>query len=400
MKKILMMILAISLLPIALAQPLVLIDLAQQEPRPAVQGQTTDIYVTFTNTGQSDVRDLEVEFIDSNFVRLTSEQRRTTTIPVIGTFRDFTIKYTVQIDQNAPDGQVFANLIYRLGNVPGEATRNLPIQVRSAEPVVSISSVRTDPEIIVPGQEFDLTIAVRNLASAPVRDVIVDLDIAPNIVGGTIIQNLPFVPLTTNQMSINRINPSQTSEFTYKMVAMPSATADIYKLPLSVRYFDDSGNQRTSNLITGLRVNADAELLVVVDQSTLTTNQRTGDVTFLILNRGFTDIKMTTISLEDSDSFTLQSPSNTQYLGNIDSDDFDTVRYRITANEDKLSIPVKINYVDALNNEFSYTTNVELNLREGHRSGSAFNVILLLIIVGAIAYYVYRKKKKKKADDL
>jgi LPXTG-motif cell wall-anchored protein len=396
MKKAILMLALILAMPMIMAQPLLLIDISNQEPRPAVQGQTADIYVTFTNTGQTDIRDLEVEFKDSNFLRLTSETDRIRNIPVLGTFRDYTIKYTVQVDANAPDGQVFANLVYTIGNLPGEATRNLPIQVRSQEPVVAVNYVRTNPEVVVPGQEFDLTVSLRNMATAPVRDVVLELDVSTKIVGSAIVQDLPFIPLTSNQRSLNRINSGQTSEFTFKMLASPDATPKAYKIPLTLRYFDDSGNQRTLDLTTGLLVNGKADLVVAVDQTNINKNQRTGDITFLVINRGLTDMKMTTIEILSGEGFDIQSPSNLQYLGTLDSDDFDTIRYRLTINEDDVTIPLKFVYKDALNQEFEETINVQFNAKEQQSSSNTGLIVIIILILLGVGYFVYRRKRKQR----
>ena len=392
------LLIAIFILTLSTVSAAILVDVSNQVPNQATQGQLVDVYVTFTNTGQNDIRNLEVEFKDSNFLRLSNEVDRIRTLPALGTFRDFTIKYTIQVDENAPNGILNANLIYSASNIPGQTTKNIPVRVQTPESILSITDVKTEPEVVSPGQEFELIISVSNLAQTPLRDVNLELDVAPQITGNTIVRDIPLIPLRSNQRSVNRINSGQTTEFKFSMITAPDANTMVYKLPINLRYFDDNSNLRNIELITGVKVNGEPNLIVAIDQTSINKQSTVGDVNFIIINRGLTDLKTATINLIENEDFEILSSSSLQYLGNIDSDDFDTIRYRVRVNNQNITFPITLTYMDSLNQEFTEDFVINYNLRESSNGGSGTFFFILIILIAIAGWYYYKKKNKSKEE--
>lgn len=398
---ILAMIFALMTIPLIQANPVPVIAVAKQQPLPVAQGETVDVVVNVQNIGGTQIRDLELTVKDSNLFRLVSENKRVTNIGVLGTFNDYQITYTFLVDQNAPDGLNHADLVYTVGNARGETTVRLPIRVGTLDPSVSITAITSTPTPVIPGQDFEFKVALRNHASTQISDVEVSLDLDPVIAGNAILKDLPFIPLaSSNKLTTQRIRPGQTSEFSFMLTAFPNARADLYKVPIQITYTDSTGTQRQLNTLSGIAVNGEPNLIVEVDQTAITKNQRFGDITFIVINTGLTDLKMTTIEILEGENFDIQSPNRLQYLGNIDSDDFDTVRYRIRTHEvDSVEIPVRINYKDSLNNDFSKETTISFEIPHASSQGNGFGTLLILLLVVAGAGYWYYKKRKNKSKE-
>ena len=404
MKKltIITMALMLILLPLAVANPVPNVDVGMQNPLPTRQGSTVEVTLNLQNLGTTDIRDMDVRIVDSNFIKLLSEQQRTTNIPVLGTLKDYSRTYTFLVENNAPDGTNFIDVEIEIGNDRVLTRKRIPIMVGTTTPTLTVTSVNLEPQNAIPGQEFKLTIGIRNDESSTARDVNVNLALEPVIVANAILSDLPFTTINmANTKKVNRINPGQTSYFEFNLLAFPEATSKVYKLPININYVDELGNPREQNVQTAVSINGQPNIIIDVDQTNINKNQRTGDITFIVINTGLTDLKMTTISVGESEDFNLLSAGKLQYLGNIDSDDFDTVRYRFSIPEkDEVQIPLKITYKDALNNDFEQEIMVNVNLHEGQSSGSGSLIVIFIILaVAGIGYYRYRKNKKQKLEE-
>ena len=392
---VMMLVLAISAVSAQGAS--VIIEKAQQQPIPAQPGQTVEVWVNVRNVGGSDARDIQIQFEDSHPFRLLSEQERTRNIEVLGTQKDFVIKYTVQVASDAPEGISHINLRYSLGNFRGEALRLIPIEVRTSEAIATISRVTQNPTQVAPGEPVQVTIAVNNIGGSNLRDFTIGLNLDREIgPQDMIIRDSAFLPLNAGTTkSVNRIQPGQTSEFTFDLLAVPNTLTSIHRVPVHMRYFDDKGQMQERQDTISLTINTDYEIDVRVDSSELNKNQRRGDVTFIVVNSGLSDLKLVNMEILENDDFELISASASSYLGNLESDDFDTARFRINAlAEDQVTFPIQVTFRDSLNNKYTETFEVTHKLREAQGNGNGFLLILLVIVLSAGVWY-YRRRKKK-----
>ncbi|MCH8014624.1 MAG: hypothetical protein IH823_07605, partial [Candidatus Dadabacteria bacterium] len=97
------------------------------------------------------------------------------------------------------------------------------------------------------------------------------------------------------------------------------------------------------------------------------------------------------------------------YLGNIDSDDFETADFDLfvkKTNERQITLPLILEYKDANNNDFKDSINLNLNLystseakKFGLKKRNKFVGILIITIIVGVGLFYHRKylKKKKKA---
>lgn len=136
---------------------------------------------------------------------------------------------------------------------------------------------------------------------------------------------------------------------------------------------------------------------------------KNGDLTINVVNRGKLDIKFLTLTLLPSDDYEIISPTEV-YIGELESDDFDTVDYNIFIEESVASddtvyvdLPVKIEYTDSNNRDYTGQSQVKLKVysqddlkRLGLMTAGGSNnmyMIVGLIAVGGIVWY-WRKKRK------
>ena len=129
--------------------------------------------------------------------------------------------------------------------------------------------------------------------------------------------------------------------------------------------------------------------------------------TLKIVNSGLSDIKFLYVIASDASGMKFLSEKE-QYIGDIDSDDFDSVDYNVVVNADAsntISLPVTLTFMDATNKEFTETSSLVLktySLKEARELGlvdkpkvTAY-VVIFILVVGYIVYRTIRKRKLKK----
>ncbi|GAF94025.1 unnamed protein product, partial [marine sediment metagenome] len=143
------------------------------------------------------------------------------------------------------------------------------------------------------------------------------------------------------------------------------------------------------------------------DSTEVYSKKKSGEVTIKIVNRGLTNIKLLTAKLESNKAFEVLSQEEV-YIGNIDSDDYETVEFTldIKSREEVVTLPIELIYMDATNKEFKQTKDIELRVfskSEAQKAGmveksSVGYTIMFLIVVVGLGIYFWRRRKKKKAQ--
>ena len=192
---------------------------------------------------------------------------------------------------------------------------------------------------------------------------------------------------------------------------MPNPTADSkpYKIPLTVTYYDSLGRNYTRSVLVGLVVGAVPDVSIVIDESTLLQEKKTGEVSIRFVNKGVTDVKFLTATLLPSDAYTIIS-SPEIYVGNIDSDDYQTAAFKlylsreqekmISSKQPSIPLPLLVTYVDANNNPYEKRITLPLMLYSEEQLGVEKNetgtTLLVVIVLLVLLYVFYRRWEKKK----
>jgi hypothetical protein len=377
--------------------PILKISLSTYDPIPAEPGKLVDVWINVQNIGNNDARNVKIEFVESSAFEIISEEDRVIDIPVLGAFKDYTIKYTIKVSENVADGPNNLMIRYAVGSIV--STSGISIDVKSAETAVSINDISLNPTPVAAGGKTTLSFKVANLAkSSSIRNVDVVVQITTILAGNNVV-DLPFVTVNSgNQKSIDRIGPGQSGAFEFDLAVYPEAESRIYKLPVMISYYDDTGRQYNKTILIGAEVNAKPDLLLTLDSADVNTKVKSGDVLFNVINRGTSNVKLMTLTLKESEAYQITSPSNQLYLGNIDSDDFETARFSIkTDSNERIAFNVEMKYKDSLNNEFTeiHTVNYTLNEPEQQKSGGFIWIILILVAV-VVGVVIFRRRNKRK----
>ncbi len=126
-----------------------------------------------------------------------------------------------------------------------------------------------------------------------------------------------------------------------------------YKIPITITYSDLFGQNFSQSNIVGIAVYDEPEYIVNLEESDIYVDGNKGRVIISISNTGPSDINYLTLKLLDSEDYEILS-TDTIYVGNLESDDFETAEYDLFVKTDKKNVPLqlKMTYKDNYNNDF------------------------------------------------
>jgi len=402
--------------------PWINITMMNQDPDPVGPGEYMEIRFMIHNSRPgTEAGNFQVELDPVYPFSLDSNEeavRNIGTLPALGSGGNIIIvKYKVRVNDDAVEGTNPLKLKYKHDNTDWIA-REFDVNIQTLDANLAIVSVATDPSKIKPGEKAVIKIKVKNMADSTMKDVTLKLDltfssflsqVATLTATDSLIafNSLPFVPLEgATEQKIYSLNPGEEHLFTYDIIAYSDAESRVYKVPVVITYYDELETLYTKNDIIGLIVGSKPDISVIIDESDLYVGKKSGTVVIRFINKGFSDVKFLDVKVEDNSNFELLS-SPEVYVGNVDSDDYETVDFDIYLNdgaikkEKSITFPVHIEYRDANNNMYMEDYDLDLKILEPAKLGiktssGTSTFIIVLVIVGVGGYFYYRRKKKRK----
>lgn len=253
---------------------------------------------------------------------------------------------------------------------------------------IAISSFTSNPEVILPGKEVTVRITLENVGDDDVDDILVKLDLS----------QAPFAPISSSsEKIIDKLDEDDETIVEFRLVALPDAASQIYKIPVEISY-----GAITKDALISLNVAGQAKLDVVLESSEVVKIGDKGKVIVKFVNNGLTDIKFLTVKLNAGQGYELLS-TDTVYIGQVDVDDFETAEFDILARQKNPGLLFTVTYKDTNNKEYSQSKAVRLTvytLEEAQQLGlvtsNLLNYIAVPIILLVIGFFWYRRRKRRK----
>lgn len=273
----------------------------------------------------------------------------------------------------------------------------LIVSVLNLISAVSVVNVISNPSEIIPGQIADVSVEIENVFEYDVSNLRVSLDLT----------NTPFAPYqSSSEIFLDELKDGDEEDFDFQLIVLPDTSSGIYKIPIQINYKNNASENITKNEVISLIVNSQPELRVSLEDSVTIIKGQENKISIRIINSGLADVKFVYLSLGGNGGVQVLS-ENEQYIGEINSDDFDNVNYRIYVSSgasNNIDIPITLKYRDATNKQFTETKIISMrtySLKEAQDLGlvkkpsyTIYIVIGLLLVVYII--YKIRKNIKKK----
>ena len=384
------------------------ININSMSPSPVEPGEYFDIYFQLQNVGSSTMEDLKIQFIDTNPFYVATSADRIKSLGDLGQNGLTYFTYRVRVGSAAISGDHELKLRIISGGF-SEETSGINIRVQSRDALFDIAELKLDPDPIEPGKVSKLYLTLKNQESSAMYDVNVKLDFALSLLqtslastAASLNDEIPLVNVDGfEEKKVGFIEPGEKVTLEYNILAYPDADSRVYKIPLIITYNDALGTNYTKNNVIGLMVGSDPDLLLNVDSSDIYSRGGAGEITFSIINKGVTDVKFLTAILKETDDYEIISNSDV-YIGGVDSDDYETVDYRIKlkTRSKKISLPLSLEYKDANNREYIEDYLVEFNIYSAAELGEpqaskAGLVVFIIIVIFAIYFVSYRRWRKR-----
>jgi len=257
-----------------------------------------------------------------------------------------------------------------------------------------IDSVIMDSKGISPGETADIEIGLKNNGDEDVSDVSVYLDL----------KDIPFAPFdSSSEFGISEIREDKTKYAKFEIIALSNTKSQTYKIPVEIVYTEEEV-VKTKNSLISINVNSEP-VIGVLGEDDLLIKGRESEVVIKIINKGLSDIRFLEVEVGSSSYFNLLSQKNV-YVGDLDSDDFDSVDFNVffkNSVAENFNFPVVLKYQDSFNNKYEksfdvqlkvYSKNkaVELGLIEKSNTGYYVWGVIVLIV----SFFVYRWWRKRK----
>ena len=368
-----------------------------QDPDPVEPGEFVDLRWKIENTGSEDLINAYVRIkVSYPFTIEESSRKNLGTLSAIQEGeKSSIIKYRVRVDENAVQGEEEIKLFQGAANFAGEIVDKIMINIQTRQVVFGIKAIDIYPENPAPGDTAQINITIQNLNDPFLQNVKVKLDLK-----GTDIATIGSI----DEKILKRLLGNSEATISFTVFIGANAESKIHQIPLRVDYSDKFSREKTLNSYFGLRIEAPPEYLINLEESSVYVAKKVGRITLSISNIGIGNLNYVAMEVMPSDDYDVIS-NNQIYLGNLESDDFETGEFDIYIPQYKKLIPIKtkITFKDSFNKPHEdiieipiriYTASEASSLGLIKKRNPIGYIILVLLIVGGI--YYYRKKKKAK----
>jgi len=359
-------------------------------PYPAEPGKYFDLYVRIQYTGTMDKAYDVVCTMSPTFpFSIDAGDPTVSTVGTLAPYQEVMLKYRLRVDQNTVQG---TNKLNYKCSIRGyaESVVELPIYIQAHDAILEVGSVSSMPYMFKPGQVGTVTISLDNIASVSLKDITVKLDLSGS--------DIPFAPINgTTERRVDLIASGDSVDVPFAVMAFSDAAPKVYKVPITLTYYDSLGKSYSKNVLTSLLVKTEPSLMMVHEQTTVVKNGTKNSVTISIINKGLSQVKFMTASLSDSASGDYQILTPKQvYVGDINSDDSETAEYDlfISTDSSQMTLPLTVTYEDTLGNSYTETGNVQVNVFNGQTAvqygleKAAVSDPILMGAAGLIGLYV------------
>jgi LPXTG-motif cell wall-anchored protein len=365
------------------ASALVDANLQRYDPTPAQPGDLLTVYVAVTNDDSSIARNIQLEILPTNTI--IPEGQSVINVGTLSELGTYTTSLQVRVASDTPAGTAILRMRTKQDGSEWQE-RTGTINIKSSESAVLINNVQVSPETINPGKASTVTLTLENNAGGLLRDVTTQLDLTET----------PFVPVdSSTRKKVSELKADQQAKVTYTLVAQPGATANIYRVPVTLSFLDEDGQVQSDKDTIGLYVDTPTSIRAIVDDVTATTNG--AEVAVRIVNKGLSEVKFVEAELSEAQGYTIPISQQVAYVGNIDSDDWETLRFNIESEQTEVQVPMEYTFQDAFNNKITMQETLRINIPEQQSEGTGTGLILVvLLLIGGGVWYVRRRRKKSK----
>ncbi|ABR55569.1 conserved hypothetical protein [Methanococcus vannielii SB] len=388
------------------------INKVNQDPDPAISGETFDLRVRVENNGGKGEGEFIIEIDPTYPFKLVEGESKTQNIGIINGYEDgndaIIAKFRLRVSEDAIAGDYPINVrLYKKGEDSSLGyTKEITITVGTKES----AEVRINIDEIIPGEKTEVTFTVKNTGSAPIK----------NLEFSWTSENNALLPLGSgNIKTISYIGVSESQNLTYNVLASTNVNPGVYELSINLKYDDSLKN--SNSVETHI---AGVSILGRTDFDVAYYGKSGSEYSFTVMNIGKSSASSVIASIPKQDGWTVTG-SSSSIIGNLDNGDYTFSNFELVKIQNtELPLLVDITYTDFEGNriivqkevsiylnsffESDNTKNIEDNVRNKGRTTPlqgikdsvykliSYVVVIISIIVSVVLgrFYLISKKKE------
>ena len=379
-----------------------------QNPDPAEPGGYVELRWRIENLGEENAENVTFEILPEYPFTLVQGEKAVQNIGNLhaGQVDDNSVilYYKLKVDENAVEGNNKIKLRYKINNGEWITTDDFLVRIQPHDAILTINDVTQTPDKFISGGKGKIIITLKNDANIILKDLSVKI----------LTDDTPFTTINSiNEKTIKLLKQGEEKSVSFQLMTDIDSESDVYKLPVEISYKDRLGNEYSKDGSVAVLVYNTPELIINLDDSNIKISGDRGKIFISISNIGTSKIKFLTTKLNPTRDYDILS-SDTVYVGNLDSDDFETVEYEIyVKNTTKKLIPLNfsVTYKDEFNKEQSFNAN-NLNLRLFSKqeaimlgitktstfqgpAGKAINIVIVLLVLAFMIFMLEDCVKNK-----
>ncbi len=370
-------------------------SILRYEPDPAEQGNTFDVWVQLSNRGTK-IDNVAIRFVpeypfsQSEFEDGDGEETDEIDVGTIAAIEDKVVKFSIFVDPNAPNTEKDITFAYRHSGSDEWILLESPILIQTQDSVLIIDDYKVSPNPVIPGQIVNVELVLRNAGRIAVKNIDLELGIEEN----------HFSSIGSgNRKRIPYIQAGESEKISLQLASDTSTEVKIYSIPISLTYSDEKNKEYSSTSKISLQVNAEPEISVTVDETKFAGRKKPGIASVKVVNRGIVDLKYLSVKILESKDYEILSSGNEEYIGNLDSDDFETVDFTVKPKTKEPKLSLELNFKDPYNENFEQKYEIPLKIiteKDLGKNRSIWPALIIILFVVCGVYYWYRKRSKYK----
>lgn len=369
--------------------PMLVAKLSQQIPYPAQPGGEVTLVIKTTNNGDDPAKNI-IWYLDvKEPFELKETDEATQTLPELRTGETANTGYYLIVDPDARSGEYILDLNITYG---GDFDRHYFTTRTKVEITIRVMG---SPDLVLmdadvpkadPKSEFDAKFSIKNVGTGPAQNIKVYFENQTSI--------LPKKSICY----IDTITPGETVVIESGFF-VDTTTPSQYPLTITINYENEThGTQPAQSYSVLVPVSSGNTPFVYLDSQNKLTAGTVGEITIGVANRGLARAKHVVLTISGEDRFKLID-TDTRYIGDIESDDYDTADFTILPEPDCSSVTVEVSYADDYGNQYSMTADVPIKVYSPEEMkaiapkdrGYTWMIIGALVLLLA---YIFRKRIK------
>jgi hypothetical protein len=377
--------------PHPLDAPALSASLSQQIPYPAQPGEEVTLLIKTTNHGDEPAENVIWYLNVQEPFELKETEKATQTLPELRCGETANTEYYLTVDPDARSGEYTLDLNITYS---GEFDRRTLTTKSKVELTIRVMGhpdlVLLDADIpeVDPKSEFVANFSIKNVGTGPAKNVKVYF------------KNQTSILPKMSMYYIDTVAPGATV-FIESGFFVDTTTPSQHPLPIAIHYENEThGAAPVQEYSVLVPVSSGNTLFIYLDSQDYLVGSAVGDITIGIANRGLARAKHVVLTIADGDQFKLID-TDTRYIGDIESDDYDTVDFKILPeSSDCRNVTLDVSYADDYGNTYSVATELPIKVYTSDEmkaiapAGGGYTGIIIVALV-LLLVYVFRKRIKR-----